>query len=63
MLNHMIIKEQAIDALMTQAKEVASLMDNEDAAQFYSELADKAYLQFEAMSIDDECEMQNYEEE
>lgn len=56
--------ERAIDALMTQAKEVAKqLMSREEAAEFFSELADRAYAQYEAMSIDDECEMQNYEEE
>ena len=30
-------------------------------AQFFSELADWAYAQHEAMSIDDYCEMQDYE--
>lgn len=46
---------------MTQAGEVASLMDRDEAAQFYSELADRAYAQHEALSVDDECEMQDYE--
>lgn len=58
-----IKQKRAIDALMTQAGEVASLMDRDEAAQFYSKLADRAYAQYKAMSIDDECEMQNNEEE
>lgn len=53
--------ERAIDALMTQAGEVASLMEREEAALFYGELTDRAYVQYESMSIDDECEMQDYE--
>ena len=55
-------RKRAIDALMTQAKEVAMLMDREEAAQFFSDLADHAYAQYEAMSIDDECEMQNLDD-
>lgn len=56
-----IKQKRAIDALMTQAGEVASLMDRDEAAQFYSELADRANAQHEALSVDDECEMQDYE--
>lgn len=56
--------ERAIDALLTQAKEVAKqLMSREEAAEFFSELADRAYAQHESLTIEAECEMQNYEEE
>lgn len=62
MLNKMYLhKERVIDALMTQAKEVATHMEREEASQFYSELADRAYAQHEESSIDNECEMQDYE--
>lgn len=37
-------------------------MSNEEAAEFYSELADWAYTQYEIMTIDNDCEMQNYDE-
>lgn len=54
--------ERAIDALMAQAKEVAKqFMSREDAAEFFSELADRAYAQHEALMIEDDCEMQDYE--
>lgn len=55
--------EQALKNLKTQATEVTLRLERDEAAQFFGELADWAYAQHEAMSIDDECEMQNYEEE
>lgn len=57
-----IRRERAIDALITQAKEVAKLMDRDEAALFFNELADQAYAQHETLTVDDECEMQNYDE-
>lgn len=49
---------------MAQAKEVAKqFMSREDAAEFFSELADRAYAQHEALMIEDDCEKQNYDEE
>ena len=50
-------------SLKDQATETSFGMERDEAAQFFSELADWAYAQYEAMSIDDECEMQDYEEE
>ena len=41
----------------------ATWLPETERAEFFSELADWAYAQYEAMSIDDECEMQNHEEE
>lgn len=58
-----IQSEQALRSLKDQATETSLGMERDEAAQFFSELADWAYAQYEAMSIDDECEMQNYEEE
>lgn len=55
--------EQALKALKQQATESSLGLERDEAAQFFSDLADWAYAQYEAMSIDDECEMQNYEEE
>lgn len=58
-----ITRDRAIDALMTQAKEVSTHMERNEAAEFFGELADQAYAKYEELSIDDECEMQNYDEE
>ena len=58
-----IQSEQALRSLKDQATETSLGMERDEAAQFFSELADWAYAQYEAMSIDDECEMQDYEEE
>ena len=58
-----IQSEQALKSLKNQATETSLGMERDESAQFFSELADWAYAQYEAMSIDDECEMQNYEEE
>mgnify|MGYP000059546750 FL=1 len=38
-------------------------MSRQEAAEFLSELADWSYANSESMLIDDEPEMQNYEEE
>ena len=40
---------------------LASDMEKQDAAEFYSELADWAYANGEAMLTEDEPEMQDYE--
>ena len=55
--------EQALKALKQQATEDSLRMDRNEASLFFSELADWAYTQYEVMSIDDECEMQNYDED
>ena len=55
--------EQALKALEQQATETSLGMGRNEASQFFSELADWAYAQYEAMSINDECEMQNYDED
>lgn len=49
-------------SIKKQLKETTSTMYKEDQAKFYGELADWAYSQHETLSIDDECEMQNYDE-
>ncbi len=38
-------------------------LENQDAAEFFNELADWVYANGEAMLIDNEPEMQDYEEE
>lgn len=55
--------EQALKTLKQQANEASLNMERDEAAQFFGELADWAYARHEAMSIDDECEMQNYDED
>ena len=55
--------EQALKALKQQATETSLGMGRNEASQFFCELADWAYAQYEAMSINDECEMQNYDED
>lgn len=40
---------------------LTSDMEKQDAAEFYSELADWAYSNGEAMLMEDEPEMQDYE--
>lgn len=54
-------REIAVDALMTQAKEMASLMGRDETAQFFSELADRAYAQYENLSINDEYGLRRIE--
>lgn len=53
--------DNKLKALKQQATEASLDMVRDEAAQFFSELADWAYAQYEAMSIDDYCEMQDYE--
>lgn len=55
-------QEQALKVLRQQALEASLDMEREEAAEFFSELADWAYAQQEAMLID-EPEMQNYDED
>ena len=53
--------DNKLKTLKQQATEASLGMERDEAAQFFSELADWAYAQHEAMSIDDYCEMQDYE--
>lgn len=60
------MRKVTIDFLNKKKLEVldgATWLPETERAEFFGELADWAYAQYEAMSIDDECEMQNYEEE
>ena len=54
--------QQALNVLTKWATEATLNMENEEAAEFFNELADWAYTQHEACLIDAEPEMQNYEE-
>lgn len=64
MLNDMDKKtEHALDALKKQAREDSLKMGRDEAADFFGQLADWAYAQSEAMSLDDDPEMQDYENE
>ncbi|GAA6361069.1 hypothetical protein [Bacteroides uniformis] len=58
--------KKANEALERIRKDViltTSDLENQDAAEFFNELADWAYANGEAMLIDNEPEMQDYEEE
>ena len=58
--------KKAHEALERIRKDViltTSDLENQDAAEFFNELADSAYANGEAMLIDDEPEMQDGEEE
>lgn len=55
-------QEEALKVLMQQAIEATLEMEREEAAEFFGELADRAYAQQEAMLIDGP-EMQNYDED
>lgn len=60
------MRKVTIDFLNKKKLEIldgATWLPETERAEFFNELADWAYAQYEAMSIDDECEMQNYEEE
>lgn len=55
--------EHALDALKKQAREDSLKMERDEAADFFGQLADWAYAQSEAMILDDDLEMQDYENE
>ena len=55
--------EQALDVLQKEIVAATLDMENEEAAEFFNALADWAYVQAEAMLIDDEPEMQDFENE
>lgn len=50
-----------LENLKKEINLLASDMEKQDAAEFYSELADWAYANREAMLMEDEPEMQDYE--
>ena len=52
----------ALERLKKEASLITSDMENQEAAEFYNELADWAYANGEAMLIDDEPEMQDYDQ-
>lgn len=53
--------EQTLETLQKETVAATLGMENEEAAEFFSALADWAYVQAEAMLITDELEMQDYE--
>ena len=52
----------ALERLKKEVSLITSDMENQEAAEFYNELADWAYANGEAMLIDDEPEMQDYDQ-
>lgn len=55
--------EQALDVLEKEIVAATLDMENEEAAEFFSQLADWAYAQSEAMLINSDLELQDYENE
>lgn len=53
--------EQTLETLQKEIVTATLDMENEEAAEFFSALADWAYVQAEAMLIDSDLEMQDYE--
>lgn len=53
--------QRFLENLKKEINLLASDMEKQDAAEFYSELADWAYANGEAMLMEDEPEMQDYE--
>lgn len=53
--------EQTLETLQKETVAATLDMENEEAAEFFSALADWAYVQAEAMLIDSDLEMQDYE--
>ena len=54
--------EQTLEILQKEIVASTLDMENEEAAEFFNALADWAYVQAEAMLIDNDLEMQDYEE-
>lgn len=52
-----------MEIVKKEVKVFISDMSRQEAAEFLGELADWAYANSESMCIDDELEMQNYEED
>ena len=55
--------EQAINTIVHTANETALTMERYEAAEFYAGIADWAYAMSEEMSMDNEIEMQIYDDE
>ena len=55
--------EQTLEILKKEIVAATLDMENEEAAEFFSALADWAYVQAEAMLIDSDLEMQDYDNE
>ena len=55
--------EQTLEILKKEIVASTLDMENEEAAEFFNALADWAYVQAEAMLIDNDLEMQDYENE
>lgn len=55
--------EQTLEILQKEITVATLDMENEEASEFFSALADWAYIQAEAMLIDSEPEMQDYDNE
>ena len=55
--------EQTLEILKKEIVAATLDMENEEAAEFFNTLADWAYIQAEAMLIDNDLEMQDYENE
>ncbi len=55
--------ERLLERVQREIEEAAADLGRTEAAEFFGELADGAYARSEALLVDDEPEMQDYDEE
>ena len=54
--------EKILKSVKDKVTMLSTTMERQDAAEFFNELADWAYANGEAMLIEDELELQEYED-
>lgn len=54
--------QESLERIKKEVTLIVSDFDNQEAAEYFNELADWAYANGEAMLIDDDPEIQDYEE-
>lgn len=54
--------EKILKSVKDKVTMLSTTMESQDAAEFFNELADWAYANGEAMLIEDELELQEYED-
>ena len=57
------VTEDFLNKKKVELLDGATWLPETERAEFFSELADWAYAQYEALLVEDECEMQNYDED
>ena len=55
--------ERLLERIQREIEEAASVLERTEAAEFFGELADRAYARSEALLVDDEPDAQDYDED